>query len=323
LPGDVGSAALGINASGQVAGVSAGPNGESHAFLYAGGPLTNLGALPGDDNSQANAINTAGKAAGYSWNGLTPDHPHAVIYADGSVTDLGTLDAGSACNYSYARAINDSDEVVGVSAPASISLDCVLNQEAFLYASGVMTDLGHLPGDVGSEVHGINNLGQAVGGSWFCASVTGDCAYHAVLFSGGTVTDLGSLPGGAGHSEAFAINDAGDITGISGGDVFLYRNGVMTDLGNLPQGPMVPFAMNSAEHIVGGLPGGGGDTIPTAFYWSLSTGMLDMNSFVGKKMGWQIGVAFGINDNDQVVGGGSYNGQGRAFLLTVPKKYTR
>src|SRR5665647_312584 len=62
------SVATAINGSGVVVGTSRLPGSEvTHAFLYSGGRMRDLGTLPGKENSAAAAVNSAGDVAGTSW----------------------------------------------------------------------------------------------------------------------------------------------------------------------------------------------------------------------------------------------------------------
>jgi probable HAF family extracellular repeat protein len=83
---------------------------------------------------------------------------------------------------------------------------------AFLWSSGIMTDLGTLARTNGSShAYGINDNGQVVG----CSSTTnGDDAF---IYSGGKMTDLNNLiPANPGWTltQANAINDSGQIVGF-------------------------------------------------------------------------------------------------------------
>jgi probable HAF family extracellular repeat protein len=76
-----------------------------------------------------------------------------------------------------------------------------------------MSALGTLPGGTYSSRQGINQSGQVTG---YSDSGTSGGNNRAFLFSNGTMSDLNSLiPPNSGWtlSEAFGINDTGQITG--------------------------------------------------------------------------------------------------------------
>ena len=82
---------------------------------------------------------------------------------------------------------------------------------AFLWQSGVMTDLGTLPGDMFSVAFGINNKGQVVGQS---CNASGNC--RAFIWQNGAMTDLNLLV--PSYSKLYLtyggdINDSGRIVG--------------------------------------------------------------------------------------------------------------
>jgi probable HAF family extracellular repeat protein len=97
-----------INDSGQVVGWSSmGGAGGVHGFLYSDGGMTDLGTL-GGDFSWAYGINNHGQVVGGTGAG-------AFLYSEGVMVDLNTLVAsGSGWNLTYAQAINDSGEIVGL-----------------------------------------------------------------------------------------------------------------------------------------------------------------------------------------------------------------
>lgn len=101
-----------------------------------------------------------------------------------------------------AYAINNAGTIVGYSGNTG---------HAFSYRGGQMTDLGTL-GGMGSVAYAINNLGTIVGES----GTSGYSPYHAFCYSGGKMSDLAlylASIGLTGNSQAWAINDNGDIVG--------------------------------------------------------------------------------------------------------------
>ncbi len=178
-----------------------------------------------------------------------------------TITDLGTLP--HIVPSSYASAINASGQIVGWSSTPN-------GERAFLYANGVMTELGVLTSDNfgASAATGINASGQIVG--WASADHFGSRAF---LYANGVMTDLGPLTivdGKSDHIEAYGINDSGQIVGAarmqpldpndpnwgggSRGLAFLYANGAMTALNPLPGfGHTYAYAINANRQIVGAL----------------------------------------------------------------------
>src|SRR5208282_1363113 len=146
-------------------------------------------------------------------------------------------------------------------------------EEPFLYSNGTMIGLGNLGSNTGwATARGINNSGVVVGSSW-----TAQDLLHGFAWTNGTMTDLGTL--GGIFSQAWAINNSGQITGVAylanGGEhAFITTvGGTMQDLGVLGE--------------LGGNP---------AYAWS-----------------W----GCGINDAGQIVCTGTDNaGNQHAFLLT-------
>jgi probable HAF family extracellular repeat protein len=102
--GGTGSVATAINDSGQVVGYSTTADGQTDAFLYAGGAMTDLGA------GIAWGINSLGQVVGSA----TPQGGGALLYSGGVAIDLNTLiPSDSGWHLLEAHAINDSGQIVG------------------------------------------------------------------------------------------------------------------------------------------------------------------------------------------------------------------
>jgi probable HAF family extracellular repeat protein len=224
------------------------------------GAIQDLGTLDGP-NSFAQGLNNRGQIVGYA--DLSGTVSHAFLRDRGGMHDLGSLGG----MLSEAHAINDAGQVLGDS-----SLPGEQAGHAFLWARGVMTDLGTLggPSSVGSS-NGINNQGQAVGGSdtsipdpsTTCAGLAPGAfpETHAFVWASGVMHDLGTFPGDP-DSGASAINDSGQVVGGSsdfcgnGGHVDLWQNGTVSDLNALIPAAsgwlfLVPTGINARGQITG------------------------------------------------------------------------
>jgi len=198
----------------------------------------------GYQNSFAYSVNDRGNAVGWSNTTANPVDSasivHATLFGRHGTIDLGTLGG----RRSRAYAINDHDVVVGVSELADGT------QRAFRYA-GRMETLDTLTGGTYSIAFDINSAGQIAGASGL-PSPSNKPRVHAVLWLKGVPQDLGALEE-TGNSVAYAVNDLGEVTGVSDLDeeetVFLYQQGTMRDLHIRGHA----FAINNAHDIVGTL----------------------------------------------------------------------
>jgi probable HAF family extracellular repeat protein len=180
-----------------------------------------------------------------------------------------------------------------------------------------MTPLPPFPGGYSSYPTGVNNRGQVVG--WAENGVhdpTCDTSFQILQFRAviwqpnGQMQELPPLPGDN-TSAATAINDLGQVVGISGdcgvavGSVsarhaVLWQNGVPTDLGNIGGDAWnTPTAINNQGTIVGFA-----NTAPgtaksyEAFIWTNAGGMKSLGKFSDASRS----AAFGINEKGQIVG---------------------
>lgn len=259
--------------------------------------IFDLGAL-GVRGSVATAVNNRGDVAGYSRaspGSKSGEVYHGVLWQNGVMLDLGIPQNGG---YVEVRGINENGAVVandafgnghiwkdGMWAPMNFHgtpkainrVDMVAGtfnlgagQRAFLWKSGVATELGTLGGS-SSRASAINDAGVVVGN----ALLAGDATTHAFLYQNGQMRDLGTLGGAyssandinsfgvvvgsaqdasgrmlafmhdamgmrpllesTATSSAAAINDRGAVVGLIDDGAFLYDNGVVTRLDQLPE----------------------------------------------------------------------------------------
>jgi probable HAF family extracellular repeat protein len=265
-PAGVSGDAFSINNFGHVAGVvvfcdlvnGSHVNCRVRGFIYRNGSFEVLGTLGGRD-SQALGINDSGQVTGWSNPAELPAQAHAFIFQNGSFQDIGIIIGTTS---SEARSINAAGQVAG-------KVSSNTNNGAFFYSNG---------NTVFFETQGyasdVNSAGQVVGRY----GGNDDGSGRAYLFSNGVRQDLGSLTPQHTYNEALAINDRGQVVGISS----------------------LSFFTRSDER---------------AFIYSNGV-MQDLNSLIPAGSGWFLNVATDINSAGQIVGNGKLNGQDRAFLLT-------
>lgn len=203
-----------INASGQVAGISAPGGGgfNNEVFLFSGGSLVNLN-LP-TPNGQTTGISKTADIVGTSGDS-------AYLYSNGVATNLGP---------GLAPVISANGHVGGTASTPDGEV------HGFVYRNGLQVSIGALAGGAGTFLNAINDKGQATGYGYTGA----DSNNTAFLYSNGVLTDLGVCCGFT-QSVGNAINNRGEITGqlVAPSGVthgFLYSNGQMVDLNTLVAG---------------------------------------------------------------------------------------
>jgi hypothetical protein len=164
-----------------------------------------------------------------------------------------------------------------------------------------------------SEAFAINDSGDSVGLSFSALRSGGrKAAAEAVLWSpSGKATVLQDV-GGARFSKALAINDSGESVGFSGKDAVLWSpSGTATVLRSA--GVSEAVAINAAGDSVGYSFGASGNGVD-AMLWSPSGAATNLGAVLGSA--WSYTQAVAINNNDDIIGYGDYDGGTYGFLLT-------
>jgi probable HAF family extracellular repeat protein len=325
LPGMNSSAAGSVNAHGWMTGQS--QNGlinpdtgspEIRAVLWKHGHIQDLGTLGGHTFVVGIYVNDSGQVVGISDNAV-PD-PFSVfgigvqlrtfLWEDGEIKDIGTLggpDAlpGASCSG------QPRDVIVGASYTSSTpnASTGIPPVDPFLWKNGAMTDLGSLGGATGFG-QCANHHGEIIGGSSLasnpgaCPPGAGGPGCHAFFWDDGVMTDLGTL--GGDNSEAIWLNEAGDVAGsadLAGSAIHhavLWRQGKIHDLGTVPGDPCSRGrGLNARGQVVGG--SSDCTNFLRAFLWEENGPMLDLNTLIPPRSGFQLTNAFNINDRGEIL----------------------
>lgn len=247
--------------------------------------VTDLGAPAGYQTSQATALNDKGQVVGSSTSvadGISTTH--AFLWENGVMRDLGSLATQAGDMGTIARAINNSGDIVGdvwpqTTLPAPSASGYVTSSILFqnvgwrwhhgamriiggpalalnnrgtallggfrhsqIWQGGRVRDVPSVPGFRFVTAAALNSFGDIAG---CCADGSGD--NHGFVRLHGKIYLLG-VTAGQNTSRAVAINDAGQVIGISSNEFtrregtttesgtrsrhgFFWQNGRMTDLG--------------------------------------------------------------------------------------------
>jgi probable HAF family extracellular repeat protein len=211
-----------------------------------------------------------------------------------TVTDMGNLGGEE----SVAYAINNQGQLVGGADTGVTGKDGEFDTFVFLWSHGSKHKISVLPGRH-YYATGINNQTQIVGA--YSARPQGGI-YIPFLYTGGQVHLLGVLHRYGGElaiSAAQAINEHGEIVGLSNGQAFAWTHGKMHGL-PMPHGftTTTAFAVNDHGQITGSGVGPGGKYFRShALLWQ--NGQV---TDLGTLPGFGDIEAHGINNQGQIVG---------------------
>jgi len=325
LPSAGGCWAYTINDAGSVAG---GCN--ATATIWQGGQPSTLGKLPGGTYSLAASINLAGQTVGDS--DLGDSRPHLVLYRNGSIVNVDP----SAPN-SHAVFISGANVIVGNAlkgfGTCNSWVAAIYVEDPRKPGSFKRTDLQPAPGGDGNVrcefATGANQALQVVG--LMQNSVFGHLGAFWNNDAKHTLTLLQPYPGDY-FTNAYGINDLGQVVGESQSGIDIQNRPVMwsADASHTPVNlPLVAgdnWGSASAINNLGQIVGFSASVVvgPTGIYtyatqhyvlWQNGT-VTDLQSLIDPLSGWTITGVLSINDNGQVLGTGTHNGQSTLFVMT-------
>jgi probable HAF family extracellular repeat protein len=255
----------------------------------------------GATDLQTLAVNDAGVVTGRYIGADGFSHAFRYDTVSNALTDVPSL-AGA--NNSTTQAINASGALAGFTTGG-------VSHGFRQSGAAAAEDIGDLGGGVSSAA-GINSSNVVVGMSKDAAAhfqaVRFDTSLHTLASLGGT------------SSAANGINDSGIVVGSSRNASSVTLAARWTDdatvqsLGTLGGLMSQANAINSSGDIVGWAMTATNEV--HAFLWQNGT-MSDLNDLLSTGSGWVLTAAYALNDHGVIVGDGTFNGEQRAFRLTI------
>lgn len=283
--------------------------------LWSGGRTIVLRS--GTGFKKAEAINATGQIVGTYDTGVIGADGYSIIHAflwsptvpngdGGTFTDLNeTLPAGSGWVLNFAHDINDAGQIVG-DGTFTDSNGTSYKGNDYLWERGIdgIVKLTSVPmGPSNNEnPSALNNLASP--------EIVGTINTASYVWQADTPTiPIGHLD--VTSTQAFGINDAGQVVGISSNKAFLWTPGGTDGVASNPQmknlqpatgvQPSKAFSINNAGLVVGvGIYSS--NSTYFGFSWDSTNGWRDLNKVSSKPANWQLQIARGCNNRPLVNG---------------------
>ncbi len=194
-------------------------------FVWQQGQMRGLPNFPGGNNGFATGANNLGQVVGWAENGvhdttccctqvlqfrpamwtLGPDQIHELPLIPGDTSGAAT-------------AINDNGQIVGISGICDQAVGRHTAKHAVLWENGGVTDIGNLGAQWWNTPTAINQHGDVVGFAGDPAFVEGNILHAFIWTKDNGIKALKPLRGRVPQhvdSEAYGINEAGQVVGVS------------------------------------------------------------------------------------------------------------
>ena len=206
--GDQIGAAIGLNDRSEIVGT-----GASGPFILRRGRVELLtGLASGFTPASANAVNNRGEVALQTF--PTDETTRVGRWFRGTVQEVAPAD------YNTVVAMNNAGAICGVQVRHS---GIEPHITSYVWANGVLTEIGVLPGGQDAVVFDINDRGQVIGSS----------SFRTFIWEAGVSTEISLRLPGSGPGQSYAINDSSVIVGTALSKAVIWRDGVTRDLASL------------------------------------------------------------------------------------------
>ncbi len=209
------------------------------------GQMRGLPNFPGGNNGFATGANNLGQVVGWAENGV---HDGACVspqvlqfrpamWTLGPPDQIQDLPLIPGDTSGAATAINDNGQIVGISGICDQAVGRHTARHAVLWENGGVTDLGNLGAQWWNTPTAINQRGDVVGFDGDPAFVEGDILHAFMWTREDGIRHLKPLQGRSPKhvdSEAYGINQARQVVGISCDVNFIDCRAVIWDHGNTP-----------------------------------------------------------------------------------------
>lgn len=216
------------------------------AFVWQNGLMRGLPNFPGGNNGFATGANNLGQVIGWAENDVhdpTCVSPQVLQFRP-AIWNLGppdqiqdlTLIAGDSSG--AATALNDHGQIVGISGICDQAVGRHTARHAVLWENGTVTDIyPNAPAPWWNTPTAINQRGDVVGFAGDPAFVEGDILHAFMWTRDDGIRQLKPLPNRTPKhvdSEAYGINEARQVVGVSCDADFVDCRAVIWDHGNTP-----------------------------------------------------------------------------------------
>jgi probable HAF family extracellular repeat protein len=215
-------------------------------FVWQNGQMRGLPNFPGGDNGFTTGANNLGQAVGWAENGVhdpTCVSPQVLqfrpaMWTLGPPDQIQDLPLFQGDTSGAATATNDNGQIVGISGICDQAVGRHTAKHAVLWENGTVTDIyPNAPAPWWNTPTAINQRGDVVGFAGDPAFVEGDILHAFMWTREDGIRQLRPLPNRTpAHvdSEAYGINEARQVVGVSCDANFVDCRGVIWDHGNTP-----------------------------------------------------------------------------------------